>query len=1068
MPGPLIADWIGVWPDATLTQTVFPFAPDLQVPAGTDGRIRVRVKKPDGTPLDCSGGLFTLTIRKKAGAGDPVISRVHTSADNQGNVYFDIAQSDTIGYAAGDYVRSVEGTIAAVRQQVVPIGRLSIAPSAASPSDALTTLYPSPVPVIGLPTPVAQRYLYSPDGASIQWGTGGGTVLNVYDFGAKGDLVNDDTAPHGTDDTAAIQRALNALGALHGGRLDFPAQNPQGNPSRFLITGPLVLPAAISAAGLEYVLNCVGCEFVVIGSSTPYTVLKTDTSNPAPPFLATKLTIIGGSWIGWTQATYPTLNLFTQFTRHLFEGARIELRGVRVQGQNWASDIQTIGANPYTTDLSGGVLAHTFLIVRDCFFGGNGGIQWTPTLKTAHGGFGMIVDGCVASDLTAWSPSPSVPPIIIGLGASTGVFAWVQRPGAAVMYSIGCNDLVVFRNSTIDEGVGSFLVGDQQTGYFGTGPIFSLPVPTVPAVGSTIDIGVTDQDILIGDWCELHGADGTLYVAGLVTAIIYNAGTGGYQVTVNNVGASGAQPPGTTIPISGSYVTGQRYQFVHVENVHVLVWLAARQANTWAIDIAGARTVKISGLFAGCGNNVNGVFSLRGVDSAIVENYAPMFGSTGLGQAEFRIDNAYADQTVGVVYTSGMPSTMNWSSFNPRRWISSDAGVTQVPFSQTIPLFWGPVLMPQQTVSAALAFTVATAQAGVASTPTVGSSCRLTLIADGVHAPSFVSMREAGASAGYSNVAGAINQILIWFDGTSVWYSVEQPLHLAAAPTLSSAAVANATPNQLQLTFSGALSAAAVPSLSAFSVTNTGGSVSVTGVSIAGAVVTLTLGGHVTQAGETLTISYTPPSPVWLPSLQDSAGNACAAIVAHAVTNNVVAPNYVRLTTLQAGMVEVVHGSGWDYYNSHAGSADNYGTSAKKLAAGQDGWFAMTLPRADLLSLGDIYFAAEVNANPAWSDWTSGNSVAIGIYASQYIVFYQGSQFQSGAAQVPASGDIVRIRRAGTTVYAEVSHDSGVTWQTIGTQTGVASVNWYLTISPQVTVGTTPVVQQPQGSSNVA
>ena len=173
MPGPLIADWIGIWPDATLVQSVFPFAPELSVPVATDGQIRVRVKKPDGSALDCSTGLFVLTVRKQPGVGDPVLSRVQTSADNLGNVYFDLSQADTIPYLVGDYVRSVEGTIAAVREQVVPVGRLSIGPSAANQGDVLTTLYPSPAPIIGLPPLVAQRYLYSPDGVTLQWATVG-------------------------------------------------------------------------------------------------------------------------------------------------------------------------------------------------------------------------------------------------------------------------------------------------------------------------------------------------------------------------------------------------------------------------------------------------------------------------------------------------------------------------------------------------------------------------------------------------------------------------------------------------------------------------------------------------------------------------------------------------------------------------------------------------------------------------------------------------------------------------------------------------------------------------------
>jgi hypothetical protein len=60
-------------------------------------------------------------------------------------------------------------------------------------------------------------------------------TLNVYDFGAKGDEIS--------DDTAAFQAALDAAGALGGGTVVVPA-------GKFLFKGSLVMPNRFRALGI--------------------------------------------------------------------------------------------------------------------------------------------------------------------------------------------------------------------------------------------------------------------------------------------------------------------------------------------------------------------------------------------------------------------------------------------------------------------------------------------------------------------------------------------------------------------------------------------------------------------------------------------------------------------------------------------------------------------------------------------------------------------------------------------------------------------------------------------------
>lgn len=102
----------------------------------------------------------------------------------------------------------------------------------------------------------------------------------------------------------------------------------------------------------------------------------------------------------------------------------------------------------------------------------------------------------------------------------------------------------------------------------------------------------------------------------------------------------------------------------------------------------------------------------------------------------------------------------------------------------------------------------------------------------------------------------------------------------AQAPSFSSAQVANATPTVIQITMDETL-AAVIPANSTF--TASGGK-SVTGVSIAGTVVSVTVNSAYVN-GDTITITYTNPGSG--NRLQDAAGNFTATFGPSTVTNNV-------------------------------------------------------------------------------------------------------------------------------------------------------------------------------------
>jgi len=100
------------------------------------------------------------------------------------------------------------------------------------------------------------------------------------------------------------------------------------------------------------------------------------------------------------------------------------------------------------------------------------------------------------------------------------------------------------------------------------------------------------------------------------------------------------------------------------------------------------------------------------------------------------------------------------------------------------------------------------------------------------------------------------------------------------APTVTGAAVANATPSRIDITFSESL-ANSVPPASAFTVS---GGKTVSSVSVNGNVASVTVNSAYVS-GNTITVGYTQPGAN--PRIQDAAGNLAATFSGRAVTNNI-------------------------------------------------------------------------------------------------------------------------------------------------------------------------------------
>ena len=104
------------------------------------------------------------------------------------------------------------------------------------------------------------------------------------------------------------------------------------------------------------------------------------------------------------------------------------------------------------------------------------------------------------------------------------------------------------------------------------------------------------------------------------------------------------------------------------------------------------------------------------------------------------------------------------------------------------------------------------------------------------------------------------------------------------APTLTNATVVGST---LTLNWHEELDTTSVPATSAFTVNVNGTRRGISGIGIAGGVVTLTL-ATAAKTGDTLTVSYTPPSEAGAKTIRDVAQNNAAAFSARTVGNETV------------------------------------------------------------------------------------------------------------------------------------------------------------------------------------
>lgn len=343
--------------------------------------------------------------------------------------------------------------------------------------------------------------------------------------------------------------------------------------------------------------------------------------------------------------------------------------------------------------------------------------------------------------------------------------------------------------------------------------------------------------------------------------------------------------------------------------------------------------------------------------------------------------------------------------------VQGDGSALPVAFSTSIPLN-GQYLMAQQAIGGPLTFTVA---AGAIAF----GSCYLRLVANGANAPIFPGY-PSNSSNSWDNTAGRINLVTVWHDGTQTYHSISQgvgePLYVAPPGTVT----ITATPTSTSVSVALSVSGGGTPSDYSVQYRVQGSGAWLDFVDGVSAVASVSVSGLTPSTAYEFRGRASNASG-------DSAWSATIVATTSAVSVIQHFPLEVQTAMTQGGDSSV----GYSYtstaglFGSRAGSAAHY--------LDGDGYIQARISSG----LGLVGFKSDpAKLGTAYSD--SGTFILYNEAASVLKMVTGGTggvTCNVNATYSSALPLFLRVRRAGTTLYAEASPD-GSSWTVVHQASG--------------------------------
>lgn len=604
---------VGVIPDGSASGFLGP-ATDLRIPRGSDAIVRLSMESQSGEPIDGSGAVGILTVRKKVGDAVPQLVRSATGVAGTSYLDFPFLSSET----------AFDDTFALVYDVFVIFSGAATAQAAWQgtwfptravhlASDTPTVVPPAVPSLVSLPAQAGQGgKVLGTNGTALSWVAGGGgggssTDLNVLDFGAQGDAPQDGTGG-GTDDTLAFQNALTALSQRKGGRLRVPAFKPDGTPCIYRVKGPLTFDNGGGNSYDQFEIDATGA--IIWGDwGSAHQVWWTITN--------TWLWIRGLTLMGWNGSSPVVLPANQPFQVFALGGAELRITDALFSGIRL--DQAPVGSNT-----TGGLIAGeaSTLIIDEARFDSLVFTTITPIINMRHWKH-VRITGAKGSDGWSWrNQSGSLgtgncPGIVLGKPHYDTRAAPISRNGHAFI-----------EQSNFDEGQGSVLVGgivqtDGTVRDLVATLLASFTMPSYPASfpvtnGMTVTVNVSDTAWMeTGDRVSVNG--NWMQVLSVVDSTHVRL----WNLDQSNTGGNGNVAAGQTVSASGSpLVLGQGPVGFLMEDCD----MNHGQIGLPLVELHGVMHATIRNVF---GREAGIALKARRCDSILVEGWETEYADAG-------------------------------------------------------------------------------------------------------------------------------------------------------------------------------------------------------------------------------------------------------------------------------------------------------------------------------------------------------------------------------------------------------------------------------------------------------